>query len=173
MGTEKILAFDLQFVFETFIMIINPVILFLVLRKLLFTPVHNFMEKRSKTIADELDHAKEQKNQAEALHQEYEEKLTHIQQEADTILETARKRAREQEDYIVMKAREEAEQIRERAEKEIKREQEKVKDDMKKEIIDVASFMTSKMIQKSLDEKNQTQLIDEIIEELEDVSWLN
>jgi len=170
---EKILAFDTQFIFELIIMMINPIILFLVMGKLLFKPVHEFMEKRRNTIATQLEEAKSQKVQAEELYQQYEEKISHVQEEANQVLETARKRAKEQEASILAEAREKAEKIRERAEREIQREQEQVKEDMKKEMINVASLMTSKMIKESLDNQKQIQLIDEIIEELEDVTWLN
>lgn len=169
----KILALDLQFVFENIFLIINVIVLFIVLWKLLFQPVQDFMDKRSKGIADQLEDATTKKAQAEALHLEYEDKMTLVQQEATTILEAARKRGQEQENFLVAQAREEAEKIKARAEKEIQREQEKVKDEMKKEMIEIASFMAGKMVEQSLDEKKQSQLIDDVIGGLGEVKWLN
>ena len=169
----KILALDLQFVFENAFLIINVLLLFIILWKLLFQPVQDFMDKRSKGIADQLEDAKIKKAQAEALHLEYKEKIAQVQQEATAILEAARKRGQEQEALLLTQAREEAEKIRVRAQKDIQREQEKAKDNMKKEIIEIASIMASKIVEQSLDEQKQKQIIDEVIGGLEDVQWLN
>ena len=59
---------------ELLFQIINTVILFLVLKKLLFKPVLNIIEKRENMIQDDLATGAKAKNEGIALKKEYEEK---------------------------------------------------------------------------------------------------
>ena len=58
---------------ELLFQIINTVILFLVLKKLLFKPVLNIIEKRENMIQDDLATGAKAKNEGIALKKEYEE----------------------------------------------------------------------------------------------------
>ena len=60
---------------ELLFQIINTVILFLVLKKLLFKPVLNIIEKRENMIQDDLATGAKAKNEGIALKKEYEEKI--------------------------------------------------------------------------------------------------
>ena len=61
---------------ELLFQIINTVILFLVLKKLLFKPVLNIIEKRENMIQDDLATGAKAKNEGIALKKEYEEKVS-------------------------------------------------------------------------------------------------
>ena len=61
---------------ELLFQIINTVILFLVLKKLLFKPVLNIIEKRENMIQDDLAAGAKAKNEGIALRKEYEEKVS-------------------------------------------------------------------------------------------------
>ena len=69
---------------ELLFQIINTVILFLVLKKLLFKPVLNIIEKRENMIQDDLAAGAKAKNEGIALRKEYEEKVkSYVKQYAD------------------------------------------------------------------------------------------
>lgn len=77
------------------------------------------------------------------------------------------------ESDIVNEAKEEAARILDRANHEVELEKSKVKDDVKKEIISVASVMAGKIVESSLDENKQSQLIADTLKEMGDETWLN
>lgn len=169
----SLLSFDKQFLFSLGVQLINTLILFFVLTKLLFKPVSNFMQKRAERIQSQLEQAKAEEENALKLKAEYESKLQDIQKEADAILKEAREKALKQESSIIEQARKESETIRNRALADIEREKAKVTDEMKKEIIEVASLMAGKFIASSIDSEKHNDLINEIIEQMGDVSWHN
>jgi len=169
----SLLSFDKQFLFSLGVQLINTLILFFVLTKLLFKPVSNFMQKRAERIQSQLEQAKAEEENALKLKAEYESKLQDIKKEADAILKEAREKALKQESSIIEQARQESETIRNRALADIEREKAKVTDEMKKEIIEVASLMAGKFIASSIDSEKHNDLINEIIEQMGDVSWHN
>lgn len=131
------------------------------------------MQKRAERIQSQLEQAKAEEENALKLKAEYESKLQDIQKEADAILKEAREKALKQESSIIEQARKESETIRNRALADIEREKAKVTDEMKKEIIEVASLMAGKFIASSIDSEKHNDLINEIIEQMGDVSWHN
>ena len=61
--------------FNLVLTIINLIVLYLILRKFLFRPVMDIMEKREKMIADGISHANEEQDKAHALKKQYEDAL--------------------------------------------------------------------------------------------------
>ena len=68
--------------FNLVLTIINLIVLYLILRKFLFRPVMDIMEKREKMIADGISHANEE--------QEYNQILNEANEKADKVMKTAR-----------------------------------------------------------------------------------
>ncbi|OOO00256.1 MAG: ATP synthase F0 subunit B [Epulopiscium sp. Nele67-Bin004] len=144
-----------------------------ILRRLLFQPVSDFIEKRRAAIAEDVNSATDAKKQANNMKAEYENKIKNINNEADEILKNARAKALAREQQIIDEAKEEANAIRTKATADIKLEQEKAKAEMKAEMIEVAALMASKFVTTSIDDAKQTKLISEVIDEMGDVSWLS
>jgi F-type H+-transporting ATPase subunit b len=167
----SLLSFDKQFLFSLAVQLINTLILFFFLGKLLFKPLTEFMDKRSEKIKGQIDFARAEEEKALKLKEEYEAKLQKIQEEADAIIKEAREKALKKENSIIEEARKESEMIRKRALAEIEREKAKAQDEMKKEIIEIASLIAEKFIAASIDEEKQKALIDEAISKMGDVSW--
>ncbi|OOB79800.1 MAG: ATP synthase F0 subunit B [Epulopiscium sp. Nuni2H_MBin001] len=159
-------------VWEWFWQVLALVIIVLILKKLLFKPVSDFLEKRRQLIANDVQSAANSRKQAQALEMDYNNKIAHINQEADMILKDARAKALARESQIIDEAKQEALAIKEKAQEDIRLEQEKVKAEIKAEMIEVAALMASKFVQSSMDKSKQDVLIAEIIDEMGDVSWL-
>jgi F-type H+-transporting ATPase subunit b len=168
-----IISFDQQFLFGLGMQLLNTLILFAGLSFLLFKPVREFMEKRSERIRLQIEQAKSEEQRVLEMKKEYENKLTNIKEESDAILREARKKAQEQESQIIEEARKEADSIKNRVLTDIEREKVKVKDEMKKEMVEIASLMAGKLIASSIDEQKHSELIDEVISQMGDVSWHN
>ena len=157
----------------TIFQIINTIILYLIMKKLLFKPVVGFMEARKNSISDSLKEAEEKNKEADMLKAEYQEKLSNAQEEARQIIREATKRAEERSTEIVKEAEGQAVKILDRAELEIQREQKKAMNLLKDEMATLAVMAAGKMIKKSLDEEGHNELIREFINEVGDEAWKN
>lgn len=172
-GMTRLFDLDFQLLHDAVLMIIAIFFLFLIASNKLFNPVRKMMQDRQNRIADDIESAKEDKENANALRLEYEEKLKNIDKEAEQILSEARAKALKNEDQIVARAKEEAAAIIARANKEAELEKQKVADDVKKEMITLASIMAGKVVKASIDTTVQDSLIDETLKEMGESTWLS
>ncbi|MFT4107116.1 MAG: F0F1 ATP synthase subunit B [Lacrimispora sp.] len=168
---ERLLGFDPQMLFDSFVTAINVFILFFGLSYMLFNPVRDMLEKRKQKIAGELKNAADDKQAAHAMKEEYETRLREVKLEAEAILEEARKQARLRESEILAQARDEASRIVERGNREVELERKKALDDMKEQIISIASAMAGKVVASSMDLRVQETLIDETLREMGESTW--
>ena len=169
----RIIGFDAQLLWDLGMQLFSTFVIVVVMYIFLHKPVTAMIEKRKKSIADNIDEAKAAKARAIELKADYEEKLTKVEEEAAAILKEARAKALAREEQIIAEARKEAEAIKEKAANDIRLEQERVKDEMKTQMIDVASLMAGKFVATSIDEAKQNEIIDEVIKEMGDVQWLS
>lgn len=172
-GMTRLFDLDFQLLHDAVLMIIAIFFLFLIASNKLFNPVRKMMQDRQNRIADDIESAKEDKESANALKLEYEEKLKNIDKEAEQILSEARAKALKNEDQIIARAKEEAEAIIARANKEAELEKQKLADDVKKEMINIASIMAGKVVKASIDTTVQDSLIDETLKEMGESTWLS
>ncbi len=167
----RLLGFDLQFIQDALIMGINIFILFFALSYLLFNPVKNVLKKRQERIASDISTAKQEKEDAIAMKQEYEAKLANVEQEAEEILSASRKKALKQEEEIIARAKKEAAAVMARANTEIELEKKKAVDDMKQEMISIASLMAGKVVSASMNTEIQDTLVDDALSEIGEQTW--
>ena len=172
-GMTRLFDLDFQLLHDAVLMIIAIFFLFLIASNKLINPVRKMMQDRQNRIADDIESAKEDKESANALKLEYEEKLKNIDKEAEQILSEARAKALKNEDQIIARAKEEAEAIIARANKEAELEKQKLADDVKKEMINIASIMAGKVVKASIDTTVQDSLIDETLKEMGESTWLS
>ncbi|MBE7719814.1 F0F1 ATP synthase subunit B [Lacrimispora indolis] len=168
---ERLLGFDPQLLFDSFVTGVNIFILFFALSYMLFNPVREALERRKQKIAGELKSAADDKEAAHAMKEEYEARLQEVKKEAEAILEDARKRAKQREAEIIAEAREEADRIVTRGNREVELERKKALDDMKDQIISIASLMAGKVVAASIDTTVQDALIDETLKEMGESTW--
>lgn len=170
---DYIFGLDPQLIVDSLITLIAMFALFLMLSYLLFNPARELMRKRQENIQKNMDTAAKEKEDAIQFKAEYDAKLKEADKEAEEILADSRKKALKKESDIVGEAKEEANRILERANREIELEKSKVKDEVKQEMISVATAMAGKIVESSLDEEKQSQLIADTLEEMGDETWLS
>ncbi len=168
---DRLIGFDPQFLHDAVLTGINVFILFFALSYLLFNPVRDVLEKRRKKIADELEQAAADQTKAASLKEEYEAKLKDVNKEAESILEAARKKAKNREAEMVEEAKAEAARIIERAGREVELEKRKAVDDMKQEIVSIATLIAGKVVGSSMDVQIQDALVDETLKEMGEGTW--
>jgi len=170
---ERLFGLDPQLLFDAAVLAVNIFILFLVASYNLFEPARNLLKKREERIAKEIADAKENRETAEKLKEEYEGLIANIETEADEILTKARKVALDNQEDIITQAKKDADLILARADNQIELERKKAADDIKQEIIEVATALASKVIEEELDKKKSELLIDETLREIGKETWQN
>lgn len=156
-----------------FIMLLNIGILYFILKKFLFVPVTNFLEKRRKGIEDSLDEADRKVKEAEEYKSTYLKKLNNAEIESKEIVDKAISNANIKADSIVKEAKLEVTQLKNKAEKDIELERKKAFNEVKDEISTIAILAASKVLESEVDEKKNSDLVDKFIEEVGDLKWQN
>lgn len=165
---EKYLAFVTIDVWTMIFTWVNLLILFLLMKKFLFKPVRNIIEKRAEEISNFLSEAHSKNEEAGKLKEEYTKKLSAAKDTAEDIIKTATRNAQLREEEIIKDAHKKATDILERAEVQIEQQKKAALSDIKNEISHMATSIASKIIEKDINENDHTKLIDEFIDEMGD-----
>ena len=142
--------------------ICNLFIQMYLIKRFLFKPVHEILEKRRAAADAEIIQAEETKAKAEAIRAEYERNMQDARQKANEILDSARKILKEAQDQTFA--------MKNKAEKEIAQEKKKAVNEVKGEIGDMAVEIAGKVIEREINEKDHEKLIDEFISNVGEVS---
>ena len=170
---ERLFNLDMQLISDSCLTLIAVFVLVLVASNLLFNPVREFLRKRREGIAEDLEDARSNREEAAALKAEYENKLKDIEKEAERILSEARHKAVEGQKRVNEEARAEADRIIAQARKEAELEKEKAADEVKQQMIDIASLMAGKAVGEAIDVRIQDSLVEETLNEMGESTWLS
>nr|WP_041589193.1 F0F1 ATP synthase subunit B [Thermoanaerobacter wiegelii] len=155
---------------STFIFtIINLLVLYFILKWLLFKPVTQFLENRENKIKSSLEEANRERQEAHNLKAKYEEILKNADNEGKAIIEKAQKAAEDKANKIIENANKEAENIIEKAKEEAMLEKIKAMHDLRTEISQLVIDAASRVLEKKLPVADE-DLINEVIEEAR-ASW--
>ena len=143
--------------------ICNLFIQMYLIKRFLFKPINEMLEKRRAAADAEITDAEAAKKEANAIKEEYEQNMQEAKAKANEILESARKTATLQSEKIVKEASEQAAALKNKAEKEIAQEKKKAVNEVKGEIGGIAMDIAGKVIEREINEKDHEKLIDEFI----------
>lgn len=170
---ERLFNLDFQLLHDSVLTLIAVFVLFLGGSFFFFNPARKFLEKRKQGIADDINSAEKDREEAERLKAEYEGKLKDVDSQVEEIMSEARKRALANENRIVADAREEAGKIVDNANREAALEKQKIANEVKEEMVNVASMMAGKIVAASMSEAERKVLLDETLKEMGEDTWLN
>lgn len=148
--------------------LLNTLTIYFVAKKFLFVPVMKMIEDRQKEIDDMYTAAGEAKRDAEAMQSEYQQKLNQAQVTSERIVKEAVARGQSREEEIIRKANQEASAIMDKASADIEMEKKKAINDAKNEISGLALAIAGKVVERELNEADQSSLIDSFINGLGD-----
>ena len=146
----------------------NLLILYFVLRKLLFKPIKNMIDSRQKEIDDMYENAEKNKAEAEEMRETYEKKLESATEESEEILRSAQRRALLREDEILKEAAEQARRTKERAEEQIALEKRQAMNDIKDEVSAIAIQIAEAVVARDVKAEEHEKLIDGFIDTMGD-----
>ncbi len=141
----------------------NLLILYLVLRKILFRPIKGMIDSRQKEIDDMYESAEKDKSAAEAMRKDYEEKLGNAAEESEQMLRDAQRRALLKEEEILKEAAEQARRTKERAEEQIALEKRQAMNDIKDEVSAIAIQIAEAVVARDVAAEEHAELIDGFI----------
>lgn len=141
-------------------------LLLLLLKKYAFGPLMGMMEKRQEGIENDIEVARKNRVEAEALLKEQNEALKQAREEAQEMIDRAKSTSAKQAEEMLESARLEAERMREQALQDIQLEKEKAVSALREQVGTLSVMIASKVIEKELDTNAQSKLIDEMMEQV-------
>ncbi|MBR5143455.1 MAG: F0F1 ATP synthase subunit B [Clostridia bacterium] len=142
---------------------VNLLILYLLFKKFLFVPIKNMIDQRQKEIDDIYSDADSARKSAAELKAEYEEKMSHAEEESEQILKKAVRKAQLKEEEILKEANLQASRTLERAQEQIELEKKQAINEVKDQVSSMAIGIASAVIERDVSESEHKQLIDEFI----------
>lgn len=144
--------------------IFNAVILFFVLKFLLYKPILKFMKKREKSFTDKTDNLDAREKELLQQKQQYDQMMMDAQSQAAAIITRSNEMAREHAKELIDDAKEQSREMALRARKEIAIEKEQTQLEMKSEIVDMAVQIAEKVLKREVSTEDNKKIIDEFFE---------
>ena len=133
------------------------------IKRFLFKPINEILEKRRSMADAEIREAQAAKTEAQAIKSEYEANMLEAKNKANEILVTAQKTVAIQSEEMLKEASAQAAAMKAKAESDIAQEKRKAVNEIKNEIGDIAMEIAGKVIEREISEEDHTKLIDEFI----------
>ena len=149
---------------------LNLMIQLFLIKKFLFKPINEILEKRRQLADQEIRDARQAKEEADDLKTQYESGIANAREEAARIVQTAQKEAQGRADELVQEAQAKAAGIKAQAEADIAQERKKAINEVKNEIGGLAMDIAGKVVEKEIDEADHKRLIEEFIQKVGDAS---
>ncbi len=147
--------------------LLNFFVLLYLLRKFLYSPIKEILDKRAAQINGDLDDAEARKEEAKEIKVKYEQKLKNAHVEAQEIVDNAETRANKKAKDIINKAEEKAENLKAKKLEEIEQAKKEAAAELRDSIADYTILAANKLIREQLDENKHQQMIMDFIDDLD------
>ena len=142
-------------------------ILYLLLNKYAFGPLFSVMEKRRELVLQEMEDAKQTREQASVYVEEQKQALQQARKDAYDIIEQSKQTSSKQATHIIELAKEEADRLKDEAVRDITNEKNKAVEQLRTEVGVASVKIASKLLEKEVKEGNvQTELVDQYLKEV-------
>lgn len=146
--------------------VMNFVVLTVLLMFLLRKPVSQGLKSRISGIQDQLSELEEKKRKAEAELAAYNEKLSHLDKEAEKIVAEYVKQGNEAKDKILKEATQASQKLEEQAKKNIEHEFTMAKEKLQGEIFEKALAKAEDLLKERITEEDQDRLVEEYLDKV-------
>lgn len=148
----------------------NLLILMLLVKKFLFKPVLDILQKRQDEVDKIYADANKAKDEANTLRADYENRLAAAKEEAGEIVKTATAAAQRKSNEMLEEAQTKASGLVARAEAQIAQEKKKAINEIKDEISGMAVDIASKVVEREISAKDHEKLIEDFIKNVGEAS---
>ncbi|MFA6991761.1 MAG: F0F1 ATP synthase subunit B [Candidatus Gracilibacteria bacterium] len=149
--------------------IVNFLVLFFLLKWLLYRPILNLLDKRKKMIEKSVEDAKKIEEQVVKLADEKKKVLMKASDEAMAILEKAKKEGEEERKRALEKAKKEISGLADRYRAELAGQKAAILGELKEEIAELIITASSKIMRKEFTKEDQHRLEKTIKEEVKSI----
>src|SRR3954464_5265938 len=139
----------------------------LILRKAAWPRIAEALDKRQRAIEESIDTAERTKAEAEALLEEYRERLKEARVQAEEIVTRANKAAQVHERESTEQARAKREELMAQARRDIEAETRRAIQEIRNEVANLTVMTTEKVTRKTLTPEDQQRLVKEALDELD------
>lgn len=157
-------------IWQIVISLANLLLIFLILKKLLWKPVQNVMKQRQEMVDKQFADAAEAQAKADEDKTQWAEKLAAADAEADARIAAADETARHHGDRVVADAKEKAQGILRQAEAEAELERQKATAAIKGEIADLSAALAEKMLEREISADDHRAMIASFLDEVGDAT---
>jgi len=142
--------------------VLSQVIAFLVvlwiLKKFTWQPLLDLLEARTKKIEASFEEADEKNREAEAFKAQYEEKISHLKDEGQQIIQSAVKEARVIAAEIQADSQKNADEIVKKAYEQAQRDLSKARAELQKESVETGCLIFEKLVHQKLSKEERENL---------------
>ncbi|MEA5059680.1 MAG: F0F1 ATP synthase subunit B [Candidatus Pelethousia sp.] len=149
--------------------LVNIVVLYLLLRLLIYKPVRKFMDNRAARVQAQMDEATRINEEAHQKQAEYEQRLAAMEEEASNKMQEANRAASEAAAAITAQAQEEAKTILEQAQTEADQQRETIQRQVRPQIVDISVDIAEKLLGREVSREDNRALIDSFFQSQEKV----
>ncbi|MDR3209215.1 MAG: ATP synthase F0 subunit B [Oscillospiraceae bacterium] len=128
----------------------NVVVLYVLLRLILWRPVERYLSARAERVRKELEDAAAAKRDAESLRAEYEKNLDSYEEQGREILREAQSRAAEQASALVESAKEQSNQLVTEARARAEEERTQAVSRARRDVMTLASEMAARILRREV-----------------------
>jgi F-type H+-transporting ATPase subunit b len=136
-----------------------------ILKRYVFGPVGQAIEKRRAEIAQSIEEAERSRDEATALLEDYHTRLAEARREADSLREQGRKEGERQGQEVLTQAHAQRERMLSDAETQISAEARSAASGLRDQVATLALLAAEKVSRRSLSDDDHRRLIEEAIEE--------
>ena len=137
--------------------LVNILVLYILLRVLIWKPVHKFMLGREERVAAQMEQAKALQAEAEKIKADYDARLVDVQATCDKMLSDGRLAAQTTGQKYIDKARIQADNILSEARAQAAEEKRRAMDEVKEELADLAVDMAGRVLR--FDEQTRRNIL--------------
>jgi F-type H+-transporting ATPase subunit b len=158
----------LSFSWESLVVaLIAFLVLYLLLNKYAFGPLFSVMEKRRELVLQQVEEAKQTREQANVYVEEQKQALQQARKDAYDIIEQSKQTSSKQAAQIIELAKEESTRLKDEAVRDIENEKNKAVEQLRNEVGVVSVKIASKLLEKEVKEDNvQVELVDQYLKEV-------
>lgn len=153
--------------------LVNTLVMFLFLRKLLFNPVTEFVKKRQDAIDSAISEAEQKNQESDALRAQLNQRLAKAEEEGRGMIREAALRAEARAAEIIKEAEAEITHMKAAAAQDMEHERQKALNALKDEIAHLAILAASKIVERDIDEGAHRAYIQQFIDGVGDTKWQN
>jgi F-type H+-transporting ATPase subunit b len=152
---------------DILISLINIVVLFILLRLILWKYIFRFLSARADRVRAELDDVEARRQGADALRLEYEEKIESIEERGRDLMRESQIKASEEADEIIREARENVRVMLNESRQRIEEERERAIENAHHDIAQIATDMAARILRREVSHADSKSAVDHFFSETE------